>query len=278
MKRIEYNELRNLLIHSDNPLFFEFVNLLSPRSSEVEMFSYLLDSDNPMSKDFLIASRSKYDESYISIELFCGDDSSCNEANAVINQLVNENPQASVTIYDSNGKFISYAREHESIKLGEVSEAKSYVFDDAQKNIRITGLPDGVSIENIADSECAADEIERLIKAVPDWEREVRMSYNSLGKVSDAFYIMKNDNEPIGFLCNMICTVDTYRDVAMILIAKEHRGQGFATLLAKYYVRDSLKNGKIPLYTNAENAASEKVAVKAGFRYQYYRALADIDF
>ena len=63
----------------------------------------------------------------------------------------------------------------------------------------------------------------------------------------------------------------------MILIAKEHQGQGLATLLTKYYVFDTLKNGEIPLYTNAENAASEKVAEKSGFRYQYYRAWADID-
>lgn len=279
MKRIEYSELRNMYIHSDNPLYFEFTDLLSEGSSEVEMCSYLLTSNNTHSKDYLSASHSKYDESFISVELFCSDDASCNEAITIINQLINEmKTQPCATIYDNNGKFISYTREHESIKFGELSETKSYVFDDAQRNIVIPEFPASISIQNISNSECATDEIEKLIKAVPDWEREVQMSYNSLGRSSDAFYLIKKDDEPVGFLGNIICTVDAYRDVALILIAEEHRGYGLATLLTKYYVFDTIKNGKIPLYTNAENVASEKVAQEAGFRYGYFRTWADIDF
>lgn len=279
MKRIEYSELRKRLINSADPLHFQFYDLLSSRSAEEEMFTYILNSDDPTSNDFLSASCSKYDKSFVSIELFCSDDISCSAADRIIHELINEtNPKPDITIYDYNGKYISHARERQSFKLGEVNGSKSYVYDDAQKNIMITELPASVSIQDISGSECAAEEIERLIKAVPDWERHVRMSYRSLGKNSDAFYIIKKDNEPVGFLCNMICTVDTYRDVALILIAKEHRGQGLATLLAKYYVFDTVRNGKIPLYTNAENAASEKVAENAGFRYRYSSASACIEY
>lgn len=71
MKRITYERLRNIIINSDNKLYFEFTNLLSARSSEEEMFSYLLGSDDVASIDYISVSCSKLDTSCISIDLFC---------------------------------------------------------------------------------------------------------------------------------------------------------------------------------------------------------------
>lgn len=277
MKRIPYERLRNIIINSDNKLYFEFTNLLSARSSEEEMFSYLLGSDDVASIDYISVSCSKLDTSCISIDLFCSSYSSCNEATVIIKDLISETPRKLlITIYDYNGHFVSFCQENGCIRFENVVKTKSFVYSDNIEYDRLDSRYQSFSIHNVYNNQVADGEIARLIKAIPDWERHIRMSYNSLDQCSDAFYIIYNGDQPIGYLSNMICTVEEYRDVALILIARDYRGKGLATLLAKHYIDDTLKKNKIPLYTNAGGIESEKVAQKAGLRYQYLRVSADI--
>ena len=131
MKRITYERLRNIIINSDNKLYFEFTNLLSARSSEEEMFSYLLGSDDVASIDYISVSCSKLDTSCISIDLFCSSYSSCNEATVIIKDLISETPRKLlITIYDYNGHFVSFCQENGCIRFENVVKSKSFVYSD----------------------------------------------------------------------------------------------------------------------------------------------------
>ncbi len=77
------------------------------------MASYLLGSDDATSDDYLSVSRNKSDASYVSVDLFCSSDLSCNEAVTIIKGLISEAAEPpSLTVYDYNGRFVSFCQEN----------------------------------------------------------------------------------------------------------------------------------------------------------------------
>ncbi len=82
----------------------------------------------------------------------------------------------------------------------------------------------------------------------------------------------------IGYLVSAPYNTGDYAEVQDIYISPDYRNKGYGTELATEYKNYITKCGYIPLYSDADNAASLKVALKAGFKFDHLDFVVQIKF
>ena len=275
MTEMPYAMLRDLVLKKNNKLYFEFKDIDSERSSEKVLYSYLLRDSEEI--EYLIITQSKCMDTFFTIEVYC---TSADLYSIVYDRIKSffhdKSNNANIFLCDYSGKFVDFLITCTNANIDNIGRCRSFIFDQTNW-FSCVELPDGINIVKFNDKEeCIDAHINELFEQLPSWKMHIGKCVNALGKDSDALYIINRNHSPIGFLSSFVCDNKKYRDVALIVISKKYRCQGLGTMLSKYYIADCLGKNCTPLYTQAENVASERVAQKSGFIYAYSMTSADI--
>lgn len=93
-----------------------------------------------------------------------------------------------------------------------------------------------------------------------------------------AIFVAVTKGNIVGYLISAPYNTGEYVEVQDIYISPDYRNKGYGTALATVYKDYITKCGYKPLYSDADNPASLKVALKSGFKFDHLDFVVKIKF
>ena len=156
------------------------------------------------------------------------------------------------TILFTNDKdIIDYYRKK------DIRTGTRLFFEYKHKEIQVPNLPDGFKLQPIDKTNI--DRIEGRIKPDFSWDNNEDFLSKGIG------LLISKDDEPAAWAFSAAVS-DTEIDIG-VETNEKYRGKGLSTLVASAMADAVLKQGKTPVWAcDSNNIASQKVALKAGFK------------
>ncbi len=232
---------------------------------------------SPSTDEYIIYVRHKLDSDMLNFDVHCFTEVFAKECYDYIKSvLVCQNtPNAVVTLSTYCDFFIKYLIKN-AVTLLDMDILPSFIADDFDQGV-LTNVSDITVRKGCSDDLSLIHEFK---KSDPSPRNDIEYYIPSIHDedIRSALFIALKNGCIVGYLISAPYNNKEYVEVQDIYISPEHRGKNYGSILSRAYKEYILKRGYKPLYSDADNHASVKVALKSGFKFDHIRIVSMVKF